>query len=115
MEKIDIIELCKILDFNIKNNKAAIEINFYIENDMIYTSCWLGKLISKENEEVYWLGLTENGTEAYDFNSKENLFEAKVFKGKNLKEVWNKVIIITIDSCDVKDRLEYYVKDSHSK
>ena len=95
------------MHFNINDN-ACIEINFCVDASEVYTSCWLGKLISEGKKEVYWFGLTADGSEAYDFDSVRQLLETKVFNGKSLKEIWELITIISIDGCDVEDRISYY-------
>lgn len=107
MSKISTSDFEKIMHFNINDN-ACIEINFCVDASEVYTSCWLGKLISEEKKEVYWFGLTADGSEAYDFDSVRQLLETKVFNGKSLKKIWELITIISIDGCDVEDRISYY-------
>lgn len=45
---------------------------------------------------LYWFGLTKDGQNAYDFYSFEKMSEAKVFDGKNLKEIRDSVEIFNI-------------------
>ena len=47
MSKISTSDFEKIMHFNINDN-ACIEINFCVDASEVYTSCWLGKLISEE-------------------------------------------------------------------
>lgn len=88
---------------------ACIEIEFMVSNGDKFSQCWMGKLYDKEIEqEAYWFGLTEDGMNAYDYTSFEEMSQATVFDGKSLKDVWNDVEIISVDGCDPKERVEYY-------
>jgi len=109
MQKISNCEFEQIMSYN-KRNNICIEINFCVDSNANYTSCWLGKLNSKENSEVvYWFGLMADGSEAYEFDSKKQFLEAKVFNGKSIKDIWELVTIISIDGCEVEERLPYYL------
>jgi len=89
---------------------ACIEIEFMVSNGDKFSQCWMGKLYDKEIEqEVYWFGLTEDGMNAYDYTSFEEMSQATVFDGKSLKDVWNDVEIISVDGSDSKERVEYYL------
>lgn len=66
-------------------------------------------LNKKTNKAIYWFGLTEDGSQAYDFDSFEEFINAKVFLGKNIREIWNSISLISIDASDVQDRLLFYL------
>lgn len=88
---------------------ACIEIEFNLSNIDKFCLCWMGKLYDKEIEqEAYWFGLTEDGMNAYDYTSFEEMSQATVFDGKSLIDVWDDVEIISVDGCEPKERVEYY-------
>lgn len=88
---------------------ACIEIEFMVSNSDKFCQCWMGKLYDKDiDKESYWFGLTEDGMNAYDYISFEEMSQATVFDGKSLRDVWNDVEIISIDGCEPKERVEYY-------
>ena len=80
----------------------CIEIEFCVDNDKEYQECWMGKMIKKDTKEnVYWFGLTEDGNQAYDYNSLQKFTNAKVFYGTtSLKEIWSLVTLICIKCYD---------------
>ncbi len=90
--------------------KWCIEIEFLVRGYPKYQSCWMGKMPDKENKEkeLFWYGLVPDGSEAYDYDSFQGFSSAPVFDGKSLKEIWEKVEIVSIDGCDPKDRLSTY-------
>lgn len=89
---------------------ACIEIEFMLSNSDKFCQCWMGKTYDKEmDKEVYWFGLTEDGLNAYDYTSFEEMSQATVFDGKSLRDVWNEVEMISIDGCEPAERVEYYL------
>lgn len=110
MNKITFEEFCSVMSFNITNNQACIEIEFCIDNYKDYQHSWLGKMLYGEDEKVtYWFGLTEDGSQAYDFESFEQFLDAKVFHAKSIREIWNLVTILSIDACSIEERLPFYL------
>ena len=91
--------------------KQCIEIEFSVKGYPKYQSCWMGKMPDKENKEkeLYWYGLAPNGSEAYDYDNFQDFSSALVFGGKSLKEIWDKIELLSIDGCDPKDRLAVYL------
>lgn len=89
---------------------ACIEIEFNLSNSEKFCQCWMGKTYDKEIEqEAYWFGLTEDGMNAYDYTSFEEMSQASVFDGKSLKDVWDDIEMISIDGCEPKERVKYYL------
>lgn len=88
------------------------EIAFLVKGESSYPSCWMGKTPDPDREargkEVYWYGLAPDGTEAYNFDNFSDFSSAPVFAGKSLKEIWDKVEILSIDGCDPEERLFTY-------
>ena len=110
MNKITFEEFCSVMLYNISNNQT-IEIEFCIDNCKDYQCSWLGKMFDDEGEEsIYWFGLTEDGSQAYDYESFEQFSNANVFHGKSIKEIWNLVTILSIDACNIEERLPFYLE-----
>ena len=90
-KKISFEDFKKIMSYDITKKQTCIEIEFCVDNYETYQTSWLGKMIDKEtNQVVYWFGLTEDGSQAYDYDSFDKFSNAKVFNGKSLNEIWNK-------------------------
>lgn len=112
-KKISFEDFKKIMSYDITKKQTCIEIEFCVDNYETYQTSWLGKMIDKEtNQVVYWFGLTEDGSQAYDYDSFDKFSNAKVFNGKSLNEIWNKVSLISIDACDIEERLQFYLGKS---
>lgn len=110
MNKITFEEFCSIMSYDITNNLACIEIEFCIDNCKDYQHSWLGKMLWGEDEKsIYWFGLMEDGSQAFDFESFEQFVSAKVFHGKSMKEIWDLVTILSIDACNIEERLPFYL------
>ena len=108
--KISFHDFIKILSYDVVKNYACIEINFYVDNCLDYTSCWLGKTIEKDtNTEVYWYGLAKDGSQAYDFYTIDDFINANVFCGESIKEIWDSISLYNIDSCGIGERLQFYL------
>ncbi len=99
-------DITKLFSHNLEG-KFCIEIEFLIKGEPIYQSCWMGKMPDRENieKEVYWYGLVPDGSEAYDYDNFRDFSSASVFHGESLKEIWEKVEILSIDGCDPEERL----------
>ncbi len=110
MNEITYEEFCSVMLYNITDNDSCIEIEFCIDSYKEYQSSWLGKMLDNKGEKaIYWFGLTEDGSQAYDYESFEQFSNAKIFYGKNIKEIWNLVTILSIDACDIEERLPFYL------
>ena len=110
MQKISFNDFKQIMLYDVIKNNACIEIEFCVEGSKEYTSCWLGKTAAAEtSNETYWFGLTSDGLQAYDFDILEDFVNTGVFKGRSLKEIWNFVCIYSIDGCDIKERVPFYL------
>lgn len=53
-------------------------------------------LYGEDEKAIYWFGLTEDGSQAYNFDSFKQFSSAKVFYGKSMKEIWVFVTILSI-------------------
>ncbi len=83
---------------------GSVEVEFAVSGDTEYQECWMGHTWHNN----YWFGLTPDCMQGYDFDSFEELVNAKVFHGKSLKEILDIVEILSIDGCDPEERLPYY-------
>jgi len=94
-----------------KKKEPCIEIEFSIDNFSEYNSCYMGKMKCKHTgKDWYWYGLVADGSQAYEFYSFEEFITAKIFHGNNLQDIWNSVSLLSIDACDVGERLPFYLK-----
>jgi len=110
MYKISIDQFVKMLSFDVVKCHACIEIEFIIDGDKTYDSCYLGKTVEKDtNNAVYWYGLVPDGSQAYDYYSFEAFVNALIFHGKSIKEIWDSVTLVSIDACRVEERLPFYL------
>lgn len=88
MNKITFEEFRSIMLYNITNSQTCIEIEFCVDNYKDYQCAWLGKMLdSKGEKSIYWFGLTEDGSQAYDYETFEQFSNAKVFYNKSIKEI----------------------------
>lgn len=113
MTKIEFKDLIIILKSDVLKNNSCIEMNFSIKNDTKYKDCWIGKMPddNKFGKEVYWFGLVEDGSQGYEYDTLDDLIKAKVFNGKSLSEIFNKIIWNTLDGCSFEERLSYYINE----
>ena len=110
MSKINFDDFISIMSYNI-SNMNCIEIEFGVDNSRDYRCSWLGKMLdSKTGSEIYWFGLTEDGSQAYDYETFEQFSNARVFDGKSIKEIWDLVTILSIDACSAEERLPFYLE-----
>lgn len=75
------------------------EVLFLVEGYSKYQHSWLGAT-NRNSTLSYWLGLTPDSTEAYNFSSFDEMVNAPVFEGKSLKEIWDKVDILSFDALE---------------
>jgi hypothetical protein len=100
------------MSYDISKNTSCheIEVEFSVNNYEQYQNSWLGKMLDIElKKELYWYGLVEDGSQAYEFESFEEFINAEVFGGRSIKEIWNSITLISIDACDVQERLQFYI------
>lgn len=110
MGKITYENFKSIMAYDITQNQNSIEIEFSVDNCDAFQSAWLGKMSDREaNKAIYWFGLTEDGSQAYDFVSFEEFVNAKVFNDKSLIEIWDSITLLSIDACDIQERLPFYL------
>ena len=93
----------KLFAFNTQGN-CCLEIEFSIRGSDKFDNCWMGKLFDKKTKkDVYWFGLTADGSNAFDYPTFEEFASAKVFDGKSLAQIWEEVTVLTVDGCDPED------------
>lgn len=110
MDKISYKHFKCIMAYDITENQTCIEIEFSVDDSDEYELSWLGKMWDREtNKVIYWFGLTDDGLQAYEFDSFEAFINTKVFLGKSIKEVWDSITLHTIDGCNIQDRLPFYL------
>ena len=84
--------------------KYCLEIEFSVNGSDKFDNCWMGKLFDrKRKKDVYWFGLTADGSNAFDYSTFEEFASAKVFDGKSLAQIWEEVTVLTVDGCDPED------------
>lgn len=88
----------------------AAEIEFCVDKSERFSFCCMGLMSDeKTGEGIYWFGLTADGSYAFDFPTFEEFSSAKVFDGRSLFEVWDDVILISVNSCPPEDMIEMYL------
>lgn len=112
MAKIELEDLIKVLSNDVITHQSCIEMNFCIENNTEYEDCWIGKMPDRYNsiKEIYWYGLVRDGSQAYDYHNLEDILNAKVFNGKSMCDVIEKVTWYSLDGCIIDERLPYYIE-----
>lgn len=113
LAKIKLQDLITVLKSDVVKYNSCIEMNFCIDDDTEYEDCWLGKMPDRDNpgKEVYWYGLTSDGLQAYDYAKLEDILNSKVFHGKSLCDVIEKITWYSLDGCSIEERLPDYLDD----
>ena len=95
----------KFLSVFIKSGTNADETVFYFKNDINEVEHYIGFL--PQYEEPYWAGLCdiENGC---SFKTAEELFNAKIYDGKSIKDRWNEVVLLEIASIGIDEWAEVF-------
>jgi len=111
MDKIVFEDFEHIMLYDVVENHACIEIEFCVDNYLDYQASWLGKTVNRDTKKAaYWFGLTEDGLQAYDFDSFEQFANAKIFHGSSIKEIWDSISLLSIDACETQERLSFYLE-----
>lgn len=97
----------KLLTTHLRDNCCQ-EILFNLENSEKYNHCWMGA-INKNGNVEYWFGLTQDGKEAYDYPSFDDMASALVFHGKSIKEIWEHIDILSINGCSPESIIPFYL------
>lgn len=88
--------------------KFCIDIEFLVAGLSDYQNCWMGKMPDRvdRNKEMYWFGLAQDGSKAYDYNNYIDFVNAPVFDGRSLKAVWDSVELLSVDGCEPEWRIK---------
>jgi len=103
--KISFEGLKKIFALDLKELEGGIEIEFSLgEHDGL----WIGKTKDEvSGEDVFWLSASLG--ERCDFTTFQEMVEAKLFDGKNLKSVWADATLTSIDDYDMISWLDEHL------
>ena len=113
MARIKLQDLITVLNDDVVKYNSCIEMNFCIDNDTEYEDCWLGKMPNRDErgKEVYWYGLVPDGSQAYDYAKLEDILNAKVYHGKSLCDVIEKITWYSLNGYSIEERLPDYIDD----
>jgi len=94
-----------------KKHVSGIEVNFFVDDCIVYRDSWLGKMIDLDtNGDCFWYGLVPDGSQAYDYGSFEVFVNAKVFYGsKSLKDIWGSISFLSLGGGPVCEMLPYFL------
>ncbi|MBR3497535.1 MAG: hypothetical protein IKO05_00905 [Selenomonadaceae bacterium] len=82
------------------------------EEDEHYIGCQPMTYDGKRDDKPYQIGLCDIDTvEGRVFATAKELFEAKVFDGKSIKERWEHVVVFQIGGAGIEDYMEYAGKE----
>lgn len=59
----------------------------------------------------YWHGLVPEGLQTYEYDNLENILNDKVFNGKSLYDVIDKITWFSLDGSSIEEMLPYYIDD----
>ncbi len=82
------------------------ENNFYIEGSDKYDDCWIG-FSENGDRKSYWFGLNSGEENAYEYKTADEILNAKVFDGKSMHELWDKVYFCSINGISAMDWVIY--------
>lgn len=104
-------DITTVFSYKIKRT-CCIEIEFTVKDSEKHQCCWMGKMPDPNNKdkELFWFGLAPDGSEAYDYDNFKDFAFAPVFDGSCLKDIWNNIELLSIDSIDPEERLQYYIE-----
>jgi len=88
---------------HLKDGVSIDETCFYFSDDPKEDEHYIG--FQSEYEKPYWVGFCDV-PDGCEFDTAEELAEAKIFGGKSLKERWPFVRIVTIQGADPEDWLK---------
>ena len=109
-KKIEFIDFERIMLCDIsKKNNHCIEIAFCVDDSDEFQDSWMGKMLDADTKKpVFWLGLTPDGSQAYDFNTYSAFINAKFFRGKSICQIWDSISIYSLDGGLVEEMLPFY-------
>ena len=95
--------------------KYGLEILFCVNGSEVFDQCWMGRLYDEADGDVYWLGLTPDGKNGFDYPTFEELSAARAFNGSSLFEIWDKVELLEINACEPRLMLDMYLSEGECK
>ena len=100
-------ELKKLFSADLEH-KYCLEILFDVDGEAEYQNCFMGKMPDEEHESkyLYWFGLKEDGSQAFEFDNFDDFAAAPVFGGNTLHSIWHRVQIESVDGCDLETRIK---------
>ena len=78
------------------DKKDVYEIDFYIEGEEKYNNCTMG-YIDDDGEDYYCFGLPVADEKNYKYATADEILNAKVFSGRSMHELWDKVCFSMIN------------------
>ncbi|WP_027407152.1 hypothetical protein [Anaerovibrio sp. RM50] len=76
------------------------ETTFYFRNEEKEEIHYIGCLLNYDNP--YWVGYCDM-PDGCEFSTAKEMFEAKIFDGRSIKERWNELVIVGIGGIRIKD------------
>lgn len=83
-----------------KNGELLDETKFYFNTDVEKKIHYIGCLYNFDNP--YWVGYCDV-IDGCDFATAQEMFEAKIFSGKSIKDRWKEVVIVGIGGIRADD------------
>ncbi|TCL60559.1 hypothetical protein EDD76_102257 [Kineothrix alysoides] len=96
-------------DYFVKQLNSGIsvdEIRFEIIGDTEYNDCYIG--YQSPYEKPYWAGLCDI-KDGCEFRTAKELVNAKIYRGKSIKELWDRIELITLAGVCLEDWLKYFL------
>ena len=88
-----------------KYSTFADETVFYFKSDINKYDHYIGYL--PEYDKPYWAGYCDI-PDGCEFESAEELFNAKIYNGKSIKERWKDIILLNISGVDINEWADMY-------
>ena len=89
-----------ILEIFEKHGELVDEVSFNFKGEPGYIEHYIG--YNLQDDEPYWAGLCDI-TDGCNFKTAKELFEAKIYNGKSIKERWNDFVILDITGIRADD------------
>lgn len=86
MKKIDFYTFIEIMECDVVQKNACIEISFCLDASLEYSFSWLGKTINPETgRALFWYRLVADGSQSYDFDSLQEFISTPIIVNKCLE------------------------------
>ena len=83
-----------------KGDARVDETVFYFQSDLDESEHYIGYL--PEYDKPYWAGYCDI-KDGCEFETAKELFEAKIYDGKSIKDRWDELILVEIGGISVED------------